>query len=248
MRFRRGLRLSLAALSARKRRVALAIGSVALGVAAVVVTSALGQGARGEVLRDVAKMGTNLLVVRPGFGRRGPVQAKFTPPEIKEIGEEDIRLALASEISDVLKPREKIVDFSDGTSPRIVLFVGVNGSGKTTTIAKLGARLQADGATALLGAADTFRAAAADQAGNIRGSNATITAEIGEAFAAPGTAGHGSRQGPGRPSGLGCARAKEEGQGQCSFQSPHRSVPASRIILFLDRIMLIHSITGQYER
>ncbi len=55
----------------------------------------------------------------------------------KEISPEEIKLALASEITDVLKPREKIVDFSEGTRPRIVLFVGVNGSGKTTTIARL---------------------------------------------------------------------------------------------------------------
>ena len=58
----------------------------------------------------------------------------------KEVGEDDIRLALASEISDVLKPREKIVDFSDGNSPRIVLFVGVNGSGKTTVADREGSR------------------------------------------------------------------------------------------------------------
>ena len=81
----------------------------------------------------------------------------------KEIGEEEIRLALASEISDVLKPREKIVDFSDGTSPRIVLFVGVNGSGKTTTIGKIASKLKEQGAKALLVAGDTFRAAAIEQ-------------------------------------------------------------------------------------
>ena len=78
-------------------------------------------------------------------------------------GEEEIRLALASEISDVLKPREKIVDFSDGTSPRIVLFVGVNGSGKTTTIGKIASKLKEQGAKALLVAGDTFRAAAIEQ-------------------------------------------------------------------------------------
>jgi fused signal recognition particle receptor len=47
--------------------------------------------------------------------------------------------------------------------PAIILVVGVNGSGKTTTIAKLAARLQAQGKSILLGAADTFRAAAVDQ-------------------------------------------------------------------------------------
>jgi putative ABC transport system permease protein len=65
MRLRRQLRLSVRALLAHRTRAALATGSVAIGVAAVLVTSALGQGARDEVLREVATMGTNLLVVRP---------------------------------------------------------------------------------------------------------------------------------------------------------------------------------------
>jgi len=47
--------------------------------------------------------------------------------------------------------------------PSVILIVGVNGSGKTTTIAKLAARFQSDGKSVLLGAADTFRAAAVDQ-------------------------------------------------------------------------------------
>ncbi len=47
--------------------------------------------------------------------------------------------------------------------PSVILVVGVNGSGKTTTIAKLAARLQAERKSILLGAADTFRAAAVDQ-------------------------------------------------------------------------------------
>jgi len=47
--------------------------------------------------------------------------------------------------------------------PAVIMVVGVNGSGKTTTIAKLGQRFQAEGKTLLFGAADTFRAAAVDQ-------------------------------------------------------------------------------------
>ena len=47
--------------------------------------------------------------------------------------------------------------------PSVILVVGVNGSGKTTTIAKLGRRFQLDGKRLLFGAADTFRAAAVDQ-------------------------------------------------------------------------------------
>lgn len=47
--------------------------------------------------------------------------------------------------------------------PSVIVVVGVNGSGKTTTIAKLGQRFQSEGKTVLFGAADTFRAAAVDQ-------------------------------------------------------------------------------------
>lgn len=81
----------------------------------------------------------------------------------KEISDEEIKAALAGEIETIMTPREEIVDFSDGPRPRIVLFVGVNGSGKTTTIGKIASKLKAQGAKALLVAGDTFRAAAIEQ-------------------------------------------------------------------------------------
>ncbi len=49
------------------------------------------------------------------------------------------------------------------SKPSVIMMVGINGSGKTTTIAKLGQRFQGQGKTVLFGAADTFRAAAVDQ-------------------------------------------------------------------------------------
>ncbi len=81
----------------------------------------------------------------------------------KEISDEEIKAALASEITEIMSPREQVVDFADGPRPRIVLFVGVNGSGKTTTIGKIASRLKAQGAKAMLVAGDTFRAAAIEQ-------------------------------------------------------------------------------------
>ena len=81
----------------------------------------------------------------------------------REVSGEEIKAALAAEIAAILRPREKVVDFSDGPRPRVVLFVGVNGSGKTTTIGKVAAKLSAQGATVLLAAGDTFRAAAVEQ-------------------------------------------------------------------------------------
>jgi fused signal recognition particle receptor len=81
----------------------------------------------------------------------------------REVSGEEIKTALASEIAAILKPREKVVDFAEGPKPRIVLFVGVNGSGKTTTIGKVASKLSAQGADIVIAAGDTFRAAAVEQ-------------------------------------------------------------------------------------
>jgi fused signal recognition particle receptor len=81
----------------------------------------------------------------------------------REVSGEEIKAALASEIAAILKPREKVVDFAVGPRPRIVLFVGVNGSGKTTTIGKIASKLSAQGADIVIAAGDTFRAAAVEQ-------------------------------------------------------------------------------------
>ena len=75
---------------------------------------------------------------------------------------EDARRALATEIRDRLA-RVGSGTFELGPAPSVILFVGVNGTGKTTTIAKLAHRLQADGRSLALAAADTFRAAAIEQ-------------------------------------------------------------------------------------
>jgi fused signal recognition particle receptor len=75
---------------------------------------------------------------------------------------EDARRALATEIRDRLA-RVGSGAFELGPAPSIILFVGVNGTGKTTTIAKLANRLLSEGRTLTLAAADTFRAAAIEQ-------------------------------------------------------------------------------------
>jgi fused signal recognition particle receptor len=72
----------------------------------------------------------------------------------------DLKVALREELRrTLLTPPE--LDFSP--QPTVILIVGVNGSGKTTSIAKLGKRFTQSGKSVLLGAADTFRAAAVDQ-------------------------------------------------------------------------------------
>ncbi|MEZ5995910.1 MAG: signal recognition particle-docking protein FtsY [Hyphomonadaceae bacterium] len=81
----------------------------------------------------------------------------------KDNGPHEARQALADEIAHILKPREATLDLSAGPKPRIVLVIGVNGSGKTTTIGKLAKKLGDAGAKVVIGAADTFRAAAIEQ-------------------------------------------------------------------------------------
>ncbi len=77
-------------------------------------------------------------------------------------GEEDVRASLRATLLEKLDQEGGEVDL-DQHSPTVILIVGVNGSGKTTTIAKLAHRFQEQGKSVLLGAGDTFRAAAADQ-------------------------------------------------------------------------------------
>lgn len=81
----------------------------------------------------------------------------------KEADDRQVRAALAERIEAIMAPREVHLDFSGPPKPRIVLMIGVNGSGKTTTVGKLCAKLAADGAKVVVGAADTFRAAATEQ-------------------------------------------------------------------------------------
>ncbi|MFI6162538.1 signal recognition particle-docking protein FtsY [Micromonospora haikouensis] len=78
---------------------------------------------------------------------------------------DELRALLAAELVEALDPaldRSLRTAPSDGV-PAVVLVVGVNGAGKTTTCGKIARVLVADGRSVLLGAADTFRAAAADQ-------------------------------------------------------------------------------------
>ncbi|MGI5986013.1 MAG: signal recognition particle-docking protein FtsY [Clostridiales bacterium] len=76
-------------------------------------------------------------------------------------GGESVRLAFTEVLTDILDVGDK--QLSLGTKPSVILMVGVNGVGKTTTIGKLAAKMTAEGKKVLLVAGDTFRAAAAEQ-------------------------------------------------------------------------------------
>ncbi len=80
----------------------------------------------------------------------------------KEVSDEEVRAALAEVVAETLEPLERPLAL-DGEAPRIVLFVGVNGSGKTTTLGKIAVKLKREGRNPLLVAGDTFRAAAIEQ-------------------------------------------------------------------------------------
>jgi fused signal recognition particle receptor len=81
----------------------------------------------------------------------------------KEIGEDEVKGVLAAEIERVLKPVAKPLVIDAAKKPHVILVVGVNGTGKTTTIGKLTAQLTAEGRRVVLAAGDTFRAAAIEQ-------------------------------------------------------------------------------------
>jgi len=90
----RALRISVRGLFAHKVRVALALSSVAAGVAAVVIIGAIGAGAKEEVLRETENMGTNLLVVRPAQVRFSAVRKQIqgvvttlTPDDYQQIAQ-----------------------------------------------------------------------------------------------------------------------------------------------------------------
>lgn len=80
----------------------------------------------------------------------------------KTVTAEEIKTALAGQITKILQPVAQPLS-TDGAKPFVVLMVGVNGSGKTTTIGKLAQQFHEQGKKVILAAGDTFRAAAVEQ-------------------------------------------------------------------------------------
>ena len=81
----------------------------------------------------------------------------------RQVDEREVKEALAAAVARELVPRQGEFDPLSGPRPFVVLFVGVNGSGKTTTLGKIAADLVARRAKVLIAACDTFRAAATEQ-------------------------------------------------------------------------------------
>ena len=81
----------------------------------------------------------------------------------KAISAEDVKTVVATEVEKVLSAVARPLVIDAAQKPFVILVVGVNGSGKTTTIGKLAAKLSAEGRRVMLAAGDTFRAAAIEQ-------------------------------------------------------------------------------------
>jgi fused signal recognition particle receptor len=81
----------------------------------------------------------------------------------KGISPEEVKDILAAEVERVLEPVAWPLVTDIGVKPFVLLMVGVNGSGKTTTIGKIAAKFRAEGKSVMLAAGDTFRAAAIEQ-------------------------------------------------------------------------------------
>jgi fused signal recognition particle receptor len=81
----------------------------------------------------------------------------------KAISADDVKSVVAAEVEKVLAPVAKPLVIDQTQKPFVILVVGVNGSGKTTTIGKLASKLSSEGRKVMLAAGDTFRAAAIEQ-------------------------------------------------------------------------------------
>ncbi|MGO4832710.1 signal recognition particle-docking protein FtsY, partial [Rhizobiaceae sp. 2RAB30] len=81
----------------------------------------------------------------------------------KNVSDDEVRTIMAEEVEKVLKPVAVPLELDLSHKPHVILVVGVNGTGKTTTIGKLAAKLVEGGLAVTLAAGDTFRAAAIEQ-------------------------------------------------------------------------------------
>jgi fused signal recognition particle receptor len=102
-----------------------------------------------------------LILADVGVAASGRVLEALRTKTRKDAGEADLERALKDELAAMLSRRAD--SRLDGSGPTVILMVGVNGGGKTTSAAKLAARFKGEGKKVMMAAADTFRAAAQEQ-------------------------------------------------------------------------------------
>ena len=114
-----------------------------------------------EALEELEEL---LITADFGVATARKVTAKLAQTRLdREISPEEIKEALAEEIAAILAPIAKPFSPDPAKKPHVVLMVGVNGSGKTTTIGKLAKYYKGQGLKVTMAAGDTFRAAAVEQ-------------------------------------------------------------------------------------
>ena len=144
----------LARLSAGLKRTASALGSAISDL----VTKRPLDAATIEELEDV------LIRADLGVAVAGRIAAAVAEGRYdKTVEPEEVKRILAGEVEKVLGAVAKPLEIAPQENPFVILVVGVNGSGKTTTIGKLAAKFVREGKSVMLAAGDTFRAAAIDQ-------------------------------------------------------------------------------------
>lgn len=115
----------------------------------------------GETLADLEDL---LIQSDIGIATAQRITAELSKGRFdKAIAPDEVRRVLAGEIEKALAPVVKPLVIDASNKPHVILMVGVNGTGKTTTIGKIAASLRGEGKTVMLAAGDTFRAAAIDQ-------------------------------------------------------------------------------------
>ena len=120
---------------------------------------------KGRVLDDAMLESLEELLIQSDMGVETALKVTASIAEGRfgrRVGAREIREVLAGEIAAILEPVARPMPIY-AKRPQVVLVVGVNGSGKTTTIGKLASQFRAAGKTVVIAAGDTFRAAAVEQ-------------------------------------------------------------------------------------
>lgn len=131
------------------------------------LTAGLGALVSGTAVDDelLEELETRLLTADVGMAATQSIMAGLTARlQRKQAADADTLLgAMREDMLAILRPCEQPLCIDPGAKPFVILMVGVNGVGKTTTIGKLARRLQNEGRSVMLAAGDTFRAAAVEQ-------------------------------------------------------------------------------------
>ena len=132
-------------------------GRLAGGVSAILSRRKLDTAALGEIEDLLIEADLGVATAAKLATQLGTTRFEGEPDDTQ------VRATLAGEIAAILEPSARPLEIRSSHSPHVALMVGVNGTGKTTTVGKLAHYYRTQGLTVMLAAADTFRAAAIEQ-------------------------------------------------------------------------------------